>query len=345
MLLIRPLAARDSLEALTALLHRAYGPTAQRGIAFSAATLSVEDTRRNAACGHCLVAEWEGAVIGSITLLGPHEGGLDSWHGTDTWFLDRDTVHAQLLAVDPAHQGHGVGQRLVKASEAWAREHGYQRLALEVAEPALALRSLYRRLGFVEVGQAQRNDRPFRSLILQKLLDRSPLREHLQTLARYHLWATKRLFRSVDALPEAAYRRDVGLAFKSVHGTLNHLLVVEDRLWGPRFTTGASPVVALDAEIEADRSMLRDHLVEAVLSWLPLLEVWPEARLEETLSYRRMNGERVDLPFAPTLAHVFNHGTHHRGQISAALTRGLGQPPPELDLVYMLQAEQPALAA
>ena len=36
------------------------------------------------------------------------------------------------------------------------------------------------------------------------------------------------------------------------------------------------------------------------------------------------------------LAHVFNHGTHHRGQITAALT-ALGQPCPELDLVYFLQ--------
>ncbi len=38
------------------------------------------------------------------------------------------------------------------------------------------------------------------------------------------------------------------------------------------------------------------------------------------------------------LAHVFNHGTHHRGQITAALT-ALGQPSPELDLVYFLQQQ------
>ena len=44
---------------------------------------------------------------------------------------------------------------------------------------------------------------------------------------------------------------------------------------------------------------------------------------------------------AATLAHVFNHGTHHRGQITAALT-ALGQPCPELDLVYFLQTEAAA---
>ena len=44
------------------------------------------------------------------------------------------------------------------------------------------------------------------------------------------------------------------------------------------------------------------------------------------------------LPFAATLAHVFNHGTHHRGQITAALT-AMGHACPELDMVWMLQAE------
>ena len=52
-----------------------------------------------------------------------------------------------------------------------------------------------------------------------------------------------------------------------------------------------------------------------------------------------MRGQLATLPFAATLTHVFNHGTHHRGQITAAFTR-LGQPFPELDLVYMLQQEQ-----
>jgi uncharacterized damage-inducible protein DinB len=52
-----------------------------------------------------------------------------------------------------------------------------------------------------------------------------------------------------------------------------------------------------------------------------------------------MRGQAMTLPFAPTLVHVFNHATHHRGQITAALTM-LGQPGPELDLVYFLQAQQ-----
>ena len=67
------------------------------------------------------------------------------------------------------------------------------------------------------------------------------LRAQLQTQARYNVWATRRLYEHVDALPEADYRRDVGLFFKSVHGTLNHLLVAEHGVWWPRFAQGLSP--------------------------------------------------------------------------------------------------------
>lgn len=65
---------------------------------------------------------------------------------------------------------------------------------------------------------------------------------------------------------------------------------------------------------------------------------WPEQRFAGTLAYTTTRGAEVSLPFALTLAHVFNHSTHHRGQITAALT-ALGQPCPELDLVYFLQSE------
>ena len=49
-------------------------------------------------------------------------------------------------------------------------------------------------------------------------------------------------------------------------------------------------------------------------------------------------GQAVSLPYAATLLHVFNHGTHHRGQISAGLTR-LGHDGLVLDMVAMLQSE------
>ena len=165
-----------------------------------------------------------------------------------------------------------------------------------------------------------------------------PLREHLATLARYNLWATRKLYEHIDALPEADYRRDAGLFFKSVHGTLNHLLVGEHRLWFRRFAEGLSPVLPLNAEVEPDRARLRQALIEGAQAWLPFVAGCNVDRFHGALNYTTMKGVPASLPFAATLAHVFNHATHHRGQISAAIT-AMGHPCPEIDLVWMLQSE------
>ncbi len=159
---------------------------------------------------------------------------------------------------------------------------------------------------------------------------------HFQGLARYNAWATGRLLDAVAAVPEADYRRDLGLFFHSIHGTLNHLLVGEQLLWFRRFAEGVSPKVALNAEVEPDRARLAQALRDGAERWQPLIASWPAERFEGEITYTTMRGTPARLPFAATLTHVFNHSTHHRGQITAALT-ALGQPCPELDLVYLLQ--------
>jgi uncharacterized damage-inducible protein DinB len=191
------------------------------------------------------------------------------------------------------------------------------------------------------------------------------MHDYFATLARYNVWATRTLLDQIDTLADAAYRRDMGLFFKSIHGTLNHLLVAEQLVWWRRFAEGVSPVVALDAQVEADRARLRERLIEGAQRWVGFIAGLEASRFESTssvvpgrpkpltapsggserserggtLSYTTMRGTPATLPFAATLGHVFNHGTHHRGQISAALT-ALGQPAPVLDLVTMLQGEQ-----
>ena len=164
------------------------------------------------------------------------------------------------------------------------------------------------------------------------------MNDYFATLARYNVWATRRLFEHVDALPEADYRRDAGLFFKSVHGTLNHLLVAEHEIWFERFARGVSPKRSLNEEVETDRARLRERLLDAAPRWLPLIASFDAARWAGRLDYTTTRGIAQSLPFAATLGHVFNHGAHHRGQITAAIT-AMGRACPELDMVWMLQAE------
>ena len=93
--------------------------------------------------------------------------------------------------------------------------------------------------------------------------------DHFSTLARYNQWATQRLLAAVDKLDDAGYRKDVGLFFKSIHGTLNHILVGEHLLWYPRFAKGISPKLALDMEAEPDRKSTRLNSSHPRLSRMP----------------------------------------------------------------------------
>jgi len=164
--------------------------------------------------------------------------------------------------------------------------------------------------------------------------------EHFTQLARYNVWATERLLQAIEPLSELDYRRDLRLFFKSIHGTLNHLLVGEHMLWQRRFARGESPKLALDMEVEPDRDRLAQALKGGAKVWETLIAEWPAERFDGQLQYTTTRGQAMNLPFAATLAHVFNHGTHHRGQITAAMTF-LGQPAPVLDLVYFLQQKSP----
>ncbi len=167
------------------------------------------------------------------------------------------------------------------------------------------------------------------------------LAAYFHRLARYHAWATQVLLdKSLQHLSDEQWHRDSGLFFGSVHRTVNHLLVT-DNIWFARFAEGISPRMALDTELFHERDPLVAawrHAVQRWPDWVERLSHDAADMLDGELSYTRNNGETVRLPFAPTLGHVFNHATHHRGQISAAIT-SMGLAGPELDWVYQLQQE------
>lgn len=164
------------------------------------------------------------------------------------------------------------------------------------------------------------------------------VKQQLELLARYHGWATYRLLSAIADLSEDIYRRDTGLVFRSIHGTLNHLLVTDAELWHPRFAKGSSPAVALDAEIETNRERLSQSLIHSANQWSALVSQLSEAQLQGQLSYLSTQGEERHLPYAATLLHFFNHGTHHRGQVTAAISAA-GKPFPPLDLLVLIGEE------
>ena len=160
------------------------------------------------------------------------------------------------------------------------------------------------------------------------------LRKHCGLMHRYQRWAFATLFAHLDLLDDEAYGRDVGLFFKSIHGTLNHLLLV-DHVWFGRLTHDPFPVKTLADTVEPDRARIKSRLLARGEAWAAYLDGLDDAGLAGVASFHKIDGTPATLPRASAILHVVNHGTHHRGQITAAVTQ-LGGKAPEIDLPYFL---------
>jgi uncharacterized damage-inducible protein DinB len=160
------------------------------------------------------------------------------------------------------------------------------------------------------------------------------MKSRFEQLAAYNRWANARLYEAAMALPESDYRRDVGAFFKSLNGTLNHLLVA-DRIWMKRLTGEGEHPDKLNAIIHDDRRQLalaRADEDDRIVRFVTSLD---EAALTGILKYATTSGKAFEQPRADILSHFFNHQTHHRGQAHTILSICTGKEPPVLDLLAM----------
>ncbi len=170
---------------------------------------------------------------------------------------------------------------------------------------------------------------------------------HYDAMARYNAWMNRKLYAAAASLDDEARRRDVGAFFRSIHGTLNHL-VLTDRAWLVRFTNdpslfrsldGTTPAFTgrLDQEIYDDFATLRREREKTdadVVAWVATLA---EDALAAPIRYHSVAYARdYEHPLWWAVSHFFNHQTHHRGQASAILVQ-LGCDAGTTDLVDMLR--------
>jgi len=61
-------------------------------------------------------------------------------------------------------------------------------------------------------------------------------------------------------------------------------------------------------------------------------------KLGSIIEFKTTEGSEKSLQLSNILSHAVNHGTHHQGQVSAALTQ-FGCPAPEINLPYFIAAQ------
>ncbi len=151
------------------------------------------------------------------------------------------------------------------------------------------------------------------------------MKAHFSMFAHYNRWANARLALAAAAVRDADYHADQGAFFRSLSGTLNHL-VVTDRVWMRRFT-GTGPVqTRLDEILSDDRETLAALRTAEDARIVAFVDGLDEAALAAPIQYSPLTGPGTFAqPLAALLAHLFNHQTHHRGQATAILTRIAGR--------------------
>ncbi|MEM7488063.1 MAG: DinB family protein [Pseudomonadota bacterium] len=149
-------------------------------------------------------------------------------------------------------------------------------------------------------------------------------------MARYNSWQNASLIAAAGTLSDAARRRDRGAFFGSIAATFDHLLV-DDGLWLARFAGVTRPVDEARAVPSAGDDWAafvacRAERDAAIACWAAALD---EAALAGPVAWYPAGGSvRVEKPAELCAAHLFNHQTHHRGQIHAMLTAAGAMPGP-----------------
>ncbi len=114
----------------------------------------------------------------------------------------------------------------------------------------------------------------------------------------------------------------MGAFFKSIHATLNHLSV-GDQLWLDRIDGTPTTITSLDQELYSDFDELRTQRERADDRLDGIVASMNDAAMAGTLTFKRLSGNKgeLTLPMTIVMMQLFNHQTHHRGQVTTLLTQ------------------------
>ena len=164
-------------------------------------------------------------------------------------------------------------------------------------------------------------------------------KQFVEQMAIYNRWQNANLYTCGDALSDEDRKRERGAFFGSIHATLNHLLWA-DRMWMHRFAGMEKPSGDLKASVAhtpdwQDLKHERESFDEVILRWAESLDpAWLDGELTWVSGAAHME---ITRPKWILVTHMFNHQTHHRGQVHCMITQ-CGLKPRDTDLPFMMPA-------
>lgn len=153
---------------------------------------------------------------------------------------------------------------------------------------------------------------------------------------RYNAWVNQKIYAVCATIPDSERKQDLGVFFRSIHATLNHVLLA-DRVWLGRMTGVDFPVRTLGDKLYADFDELTRQRELTDIELGNVFVRYTEADLDGDLTYTSVStGKSRSYPLHHLLLHICNHQTHHRGQVTAMIQR-IGFDYGDIDMLFMPQ--------
>ncbi len=155
--------------------------------------------------------------------------------------------------------------------------------------------------------------------------------DHFRLMAPYNAWMNAKVYDAAERLTADELSRDRGAFFGSILGTLNHLAATDliwlGRLAGHPPLSGRIDLSGLPQPtgnrfiVSDDLSQLRPIRERIDRLIVGFVDDLTEADVGGVLAYRRADGTAHRKLLSSVLSHIFNHQTHHRGQVTTLLTQ------------------------
>jgi uncharacterized damage-inducible protein DinB len=161
---------------------------------------------------------------------------------------------------------------------------------------------------------------------------------YLQTLLDYHYWARDVLFDAVAPLSPEQFTRPIESSFKSVRDTVGHIYFA-DWVWYMRWTNQL-PATPPANDSWPDLASLRRASTELEGKVRVFVQDLGEEGVSRVCEYKTLTGALDRAPFWQMLAHVVNHGSYHRGQVTTLLRQLGAAPPKQLDMIAFFRTRR-----
>ena len=166
--------------------------------------------------------------------------------------------------------------------------------------------------------------------------------KNLLVMANYNTWVNAQIFEVCRKISDEQYRKDLGTFFGSIHNTLNHILLVDLLYLGRLNGESNDHIHSLKQVLYDDLESLVNARVKVDRELTECVQGLSQDELYRPVRYTRMSGEVCEENVEDILLTLFNHQTHHRGQVHAMLTQsGIEKSEmPDIDLVdYLASAK------